>query len=47
MLLTNTSDLLVLIEFNYSAVTNRIVMYKICSFIYVKYSICIGRVLKY
>jgi hypothetical protein len=36
MLLTNTSDLIVFIEFNYSAVTSRIVMYRICGFIYVE-----------
>jgi hypothetical protein len=41
MLLTNASDLLLLIEFNYSAVTSRIVIYKICGFIYADYSICI------
>jgi hypothetical protein len=36
MLLTNASDLVLLIEFNYSAVTSRIVMYKICGFVYVE-----------
>jgi hypothetical protein len=36
MLLTNASDLVLLIEFNYSAVTSRIVMYRISGFIYVE-----------